>query len=65
MEIIVSIGMGVVGAWIVSRLFAAGEQASRRVAVGYYVSPGYAAKTKRQCRSEFSANVAMVKGVSQ
>ena len=65
MEILVAVGMGLVGSWIITRLFAAGERSSRRVAVGYYVSPGYAAKTKRQCRSEFSANVAMVKGVSQ
>lgn len=62
MEIIVSIGMGLVGSWIVSRLFAAGEQASRRVAGGYYVSADYRRKM-RICRSEYAANVAMVKGV--
>ena len=65
METLISVGMGVVGAWIVSRLFSAGEQASRRVAVGYFVSPGYRAKTQRQCRSEYSANIAMKAGVAR
>ncbi len=65
MEIIVSCGMGIVGSWIIARLFALGERANRRVAVGYFVSPVYRLKVDRQCRSEFSANVAMVKGVSQ
>lgn len=63
METIVALGCGVIGAWIITRLVSCSDRASRRVAVGYFASPGYAAKTKRQCRSEFSANLAMRAGM--
>lgn len=64
METIVALGCGVIGAWIVTRLVSISDRSSRRVDTGYYVSPGYRAKTARQCRSEFAANVAMAKGVA-
>ncbi len=63
METIVALGCGVIGAWIVTRFVSLSNRASRRVDTGYYVSPGYRAKTQRQCRSEYSANMQMRQGM--
>lgn len=60
---IVAISCGLIGAWIVTRLVSLSDRASRRVADGYWVSPAYRAKTHRQCRSEFAANMAMRQGI--
>jgi hypothetical protein len=60
---LVAMGCGIIGAWIVSRFIASGDKSSRRVAQGYFVSQGYLAKSQRQCRSEFAANLAMRQGM--
>lgn len=63
MTTIIALGCGVIGAWIVTRLVSCSNHDSRRVAVGYYVSHGYRTKVTRQCRSEYSANMAMRQGL--
>lgn len=63
MTTLVAISIGIIGAWLVTKLVSLGDRKSRRVAEGYYVSPGYRAKTARQCRSEFDANMAMRAGM--
>lgn len=60
---IVAISCGMVGAWLVTRLVSLSDRQSRRVADAYWVSPGYRAKTARQCRSEFAANLDMYRGM--
>lgn len=58
MELAIVAGLGLCGAWIVTRLFRAGETAKPRPS-GYYVSESYRRRTQRQCRSEYTANIEM------
>lgn len=58
MGLLVVVGCGILGAWIVTRLFSAGERAKPRQS-GCYVSESYRRRTQRQCRSEYTANIEM------
>ena len=58
MELLVVVGCGMIGAWIVTRLFRAGETAKPRQ-TGYFVSSDYRRHCSRASRSEFVANIEM------
>ncbi len=55
MDIIVVAGLGLCGAWLVSKLFSIGEKTQPRNS-GVYVSQDYQRRCNRAIRSEFTAN---------
>ena len=58
MELAIVVGLGLCGAWLVAKLFRAGETAQPRQS-GCYLSESYRRRSERACRSEFVANIEM------